>query len=280
MRRARRARIATAATMLLLGLLALGLPSLAQTAAEDTVAAAETPAAATTAPRVHLVPYDGPITPVAAEFLGDRLAEAADADVDAVVIQLDTPGGLDVAMRDIIKAMLASPVPVIVHVAPPGARAASAGRVHHRGRPRRRHGARHQHRLGQPGADGRRHRRQTMAAKVANDAAAYIASFARQRGRNEDLARRFVTEAINLTANEAREAGLIDVLAPTTATLLDSLDGRDGQVQTRGTRPGHRRRRRRGTPHGRCAAACSCGSWTPTWPTSSCSSASTGCSSS
>jgi membrane-bound serine protease (ClpP class) len=230
MRRSRRARLAAAAACLLLGLLALVLPSLAQPAAEDTVAAAEAPATPVAAPRVHLVPYDGPITPVAAEFLRERLAEAADADVDAAVIQLDTPGGLDAAMRDIIKAMLASPVPVIVHVAPPGARAASAGAfitvaAHAAAMaPGTNIGSASPVQMGGAIGDS------TMAAKVANDAAAYIASLARQRGRDEDLARSFVTEAVNITAAEARRAGLIDVLAPTTATVLDSLDGREVEV--------------------------------------------------
>ncbi len=181
-------------------------------------------------PRVHVVPYEGPITPVAAEFLGDRLEQAAQAAVDAVIIRLDTPGGLDAAMRVIIKDMLASPVPVIVHVAPPGARAASAGAfitiaAHAAAMaPGTNIGSASPVQMGGGIADT------TMAAKVANDAAAYIASLARQRGRDEDLARRFVTEALNLTAAEARAAGLIDALAPTTTALLDSLDGRTVQL--------------------------------------------------
>jgi len=181
---------------------------------------------------VHVVPYQGPITPVASEFLRDRLDEAAEAQADAVIIQLDTPGGLDTSMRDIIKAMLASPVPVVVHVAPSGARAASAGAfitvaAHVAAMaPGTNIGSASPVQMGGAIADS------TMAAKVGNDAAAYIASLARQRGRNEDLARQMVTDAINLTANEALEAGLIDLVAPTAAALIDSLDGRTVMIQS------------------------------------------------
>lgn len=177
-------------------------------------------------PRVHVVPYDGPITPVASDYLVDRLGEAASLGVDAVIIELDTPGGLDSSMRDIIKAMLASPVPVIVHVAPAGARAASAGAfitlaAHVAAMaPGTNIGSASPVQMGGAIQDS------TMAAKVSNDAAAYIASLARDHGRDEELARQFVTEALNLTYREALDAGLIDVVAPTTAALLDSVDGR------------------------------------------------------
>ncbi|RKZ10137.1 nodulation protein NfeD, partial [bacterium] len=76
---------------------------------------------------VYVLPYEGAITPVAAEFLTKGIAAAVAADAEAVLIEIDTPGGLDTAMRDIIKAELNAAVPVIVYVAPPGSRAASAG---------------------------------------------------------------------------------------------------------------------------------------------------------
>ncbi len=232
MRDDRRRRIGGWLGALLLGSL-LAAVAVAQDAAEeaspDPASAGDDPAAGE-AParlaRVHVIPYEGPITPVASDFLRYRLAEAATAGVDAAIVQLDTPGGLDTAMRMIIKDILASPVPVIVHVAPPGARAASAGAfitvaAHAAAMaPGTNIGSASPVQMGGGIADT------TMAAKVQNDAAAYIASLARQRGRDEDLARRFVTEALNLTATEAREAGMIDVVAPTTAALLDSLDGR------------------------------------------------------
>jgi membrane-bound serine protease (ClpP class) len=212
-------RLALAAVLVLGG----GLGVLAQTTTAPDSAAPPPPAPV---PRVHVVPYDGPITPVAAEYLVERIDEASSEMVDAIVIELDTPGGLDSSMRDIIKAMLASPVPVIVHVAPSGARAASAGAfitvaAHASAMaPGTNIGSASPVQMGGAIADS------TVASKVANDAAAYIASLARQRGRDEEISRRFVTEALNLTAAEAREAGVVDVIAATTTALLDSLDGR------------------------------------------------------
>ena len=209
-----------------------GLLAAAEQAGPDAVAGEDTIVTGAPAPRaetmsalVHLIVYEGPITPVAAEFIIARLEQAGQADADAVVLQLDTPGGLDASMRSIVKAILAAEVPVIVHVAPPGARAASAGAfillAGHAAvmAPGTNVGSASPVQLGGAVTDS------VMAAKVQSDAAAYIASLARQRGRDEDLARRFVTEAINLTASEALAAGLIDAIAPTADALLDSLLG-------------------------------------------------------
>ena len=176
-------------------------------------------------PHVDLLIYEGAITPVSAEYIGDRLDEAAARGVDGVVIPLDTPGGLDAAMRTIIKSILAAPLPVIVYVAPSGGRAASAGAfitlaAHAAGMaPGTNIGSASPVQLGGAAMDS------TMARKVGNDAAAYIASLALQRGRDEDLARQMVTDAINLTAVEAREAGLVDAIAGSVPALLDSLQG-------------------------------------------------------
>jgi len=208
-------------------LLGAGLLLANQPAATDDApdAAANGTAPATAPARVHLVDYDGPITPVAAEYINARIEQAGQEGAGAVVLQLDTPGGLDASMRLIIKAILAAEVPVIVHIAPPGARAASAGAfillAGHAAAmaPGTNVGSASPVQLGGAAPDS------VMAAKVQSDAAAYIAALARQRGRDEDLARRFVTEAINLTATEALAAGLIDAIAPTTAALLDSLQG-------------------------------------------------------
>src|SRR6266508_998791 len=94
-------------------------------------ASAAAPAAAATSatppPTVHLLTVDGVINPLTARYLERGVRAAATAGADAVVLQLNTPGGLDSSMRQIMQAMLGSPVPVVVYVAPPGARAASAG---------------------------------------------------------------------------------------------------------------------------------------------------------
>jgi len=184
-------------------------------------------------PLVDLVPYEGAITPIASEYINDRLREAAQRGADAVVIRLDTPGGLDTAMRVIIKEILASPVPVIVYVAPSGARAASAGAfitiaAHAAAMaPGTNIGSASPVQMGGAGMDS------TMAKKVNNDASAYIASLARQRGRDEELARSMVTEAINLTADEALEAGLVDVVAGSVSAVLEELHGRTVTVGER-----------------------------------------------
>jgi len=189
-------------------------------------------AATAASPLVHVAPYAGPITPVTAEYLHDRLDEAAIAGADLVVIALDTPGGLDTAMRQIIKDIQASPVPVAVYVAPSGARAASAGAfitvaAHVAAMaPGTNIGSASPVRLGGAAMDS------TMASKVGNDAAAYMDALATQRGRNADLARRMVTEAANVPAQEALERGLIDLMAPDMSVLLERLHGRTVEVAT------------------------------------------------
>lgn len=183
------------------------------------------PAVAGAAP-VLTLSWQGPITPVAAEYLTDGVAAgAADGSV-LVVVQLDTPGGLDTSMREIIKAQLASPVPVVVWVGPAGSRAASAGAIitvsaHVAAMaPGTNIGSASPVQMGGAGMDS------TMARKVGNDAAAYAASLAERRDRDGDTARRFVTEALNLTAREALAAGVIDLVAADLPALLDSLRGR------------------------------------------------------
>ena len=174
---------------------------------------------------IYLVTYDGPITPVAAEFLVQSIAAAESEGAAALVIQLDTPGGLDTSMRDIVKAQLAARVPVIVFVAPSGSRAASAGAfitlaAHVAAMaPGTNIGSASPVQMGGGAMDS------TMTHKVMNDAAAYIASIAEGKERNEEIARAFVTEALNLTAAEALEQGVIEIIAFDLPALLDSLQG-------------------------------------------------------
>jgi len=175
---------------------------------------------------IHLLTWEGPITPVAAEYLVEGITRAVAEGATAVVIQMDTPGGLDTSMRDIIKTQLASTVPIVVYVAPEGSRAASAGAfitlaAHVAAMaPGTNIGSASPVQMGGAEMDS------TMASKVKNDAAAYIASIASGKGRNEEVARAFVTEARNLTAEEALAQGIIEVIAPHLAALTDSLEGR------------------------------------------------------
>lgn len=181
---------------------------------------------------VHVLTWQGPITPVAASYLVEGLEAAAEEDAVAVVIRLDTPGGLDTSMRLIMKAQLASPLPVVVWVGPSGSRAASAGAfitvaAHLAAMaPGTNIGSASPVQMGGAGMDS------TMALKVANDAAAYIASVAEQRGRDPETSRLFVTEALNLTEEEALARGILDFLAPDLPAVLDSLRGRAVVVDT------------------------------------------------
>jgi len=175
---------------------------------------------------VHIVTYEGPITPVAAEFLVQTIERATQDGGLALIIELDTPGGLDTSMRDIIKAELNAAIPVIVYISPGGSRAASAGAfitvASHVAAmaPGTNIGSASPVQMMGAGMDS------TMAHKVLNDAAAYISSIAAEKGRDVETARAFVTEALNITAEEALQRGVIEFVVPSVAALLDSLQGR------------------------------------------------------
>lgn len=175
---------------------------------------------------VAVATYDGVINPVAAEYLTHALTEAAAAGAEALVLKLDTPGGLDTSMRLMVKEILASDLPVVVWVAPEGARAASAGvfvalAAHVAAMaPGTNIGAAH------PVAMGGGEMDKTMASKVENDAAAYIRSIAEQRGRNVDWAERAVRASVSATENEALALKVIDLVAPDLPRLLAAIDGR------------------------------------------------------
>jgi membrane-bound serine protease (ClpP class) len=142
---------------------------------------------------------------------------------------MDTPGGLDTAMREVVKAILTSPVPVVTYVAPSGARAASAGTyilyASHVAAmaPGTNLGAATPVEIGvgQKEADG-----SPMARKAVNDAAAYLRGLAQMRGRNADWAERAVRESVSLSAEEALKQKVIEVLAPDVSSLLAQLDGK------------------------------------------------------
>jgi membrane-bound serine protease (ClpP class) len=191
-------------------------------AAIGLLGAAEPPAT----PVVDLLVYDGVINPVAAEYLADGITAAEAARREAVVIQLDTPGGLDTSMRIIIKAINASPVPVIVYVAPSGGRAASAGAfmtiaAHVAAMaPGTNIGSAH------PVAMGGGEMDEEMKKKVENDAAAYIKSLAEKRGRNAVWAEEAVRKSVNVTEQEALKLKVIDVVAEDVESLLAAVDGR------------------------------------------------------
>jgi membrane-bound serine protease (ClpP class) len=167
-----------------------------------------------------------PITPVSARFMTQLIDAAEERGADLALILLDTPGGLDTAMREAVKRILASEVPVAVYVAPPGSRAASAGvfitmAAHVAAMaPGTNIGAAHPVNLG-GGMDS------TMAEKATNDAVAYARSIARRRGRNEEWAERAVRESVALSSADAVRERVVDLEAPTVDSLLAAIDGRE-----------------------------------------------------
>ncbi|MGH2788239.1 MAG: NfeD family protein [Actinomycetota bacterium] len=173
--------------------------------------------------RARVIELSGIIDPTTAGFLQSQIAAAQD-EVDVLIIELDTPGGLDVSMRSIISDMLASRIPTVVWIAPRGARAASAGtfityaanlaymadatEV----------GAASPVNLGGEGSE-------TLEKKATNDAVAFITELARLRGRNVEWAEDAVREAASLGATDAVEMNVVDGIASTLDDLLEAMDG-------------------------------------------------------
>lgn len=176
------------------------------------------------AKEILYVKAEGVVNPVMAGYLLGNFNDAAERGAEAVIIQLDTPGGLDLSMRDIVKAMLASEVPVVVYVAPAGSRAGSAGVFITYAAdiaamaPGTNIGSAHPVSMGGEMDE-------TMAEKVENDAVAYIKGIAAKRGRNAEWAELAVRESKNITAEEALELGVINILAAERDELIRMLDG-------------------------------------------------------
>ena len=185
-------------------------------------------------PRVLAVEFENDVNPVTADWVVDQLERAEREDYDAVVILLDTPGGLADAMRDIYREELASEVPVIAYVSPDGARAASAGVWIVQAAdiaamaPSTNLGS------STPVAAGGGEIPSDLRRKAINDAAKSLRALAETHGRNGDWAEAAVRRADNLTAQEALEMNVIDVIAPTLPALLEQVDGMktkpDGKV--------------------------------------------------
>ncbi len=176
-------------------------------------------------PEIYLVRVEGVINPVTSEFILKSISKAEKEGFSSLIIELDTPGGLDTSMRSIIKAINGSSIPVIVYVAPSGARAASAGvfitmAAHVAAMaPGTNIGAAHP-----VGMGGKMDK--TMVEKATNDAVAYIKSIAQSRGRNQKWAEDAVRKSVSITAREALDKNVVDLIAENRDDLLEKLDGR------------------------------------------------------
>lgn len=177
-------------------------------------------------PHVNVAKIDSIINPVVVEFIAESIERSSKDGTECLIIQLDTPGGLDLSMRKIVKDMLSADIPIIVYVSPGGARAASAGVMITMASniaamsPGTNIGAAHPVTMGGQKID------KEMEKKVVNDAVAYIKSIAEERGRNAKWAEDAVRKSVSVTEKEALNLKVIDLVAPDIKTLLLEINGR------------------------------------------------------
>lgn len=193
---------------------------------------------------VYQISVQGVISPPIAQFMVESIKKTTEANAEALLILLDTPGGLDASMREMVKAIMDARIPVIVYVYPAGARAASAGSIillasHIAAMaPGTNAGAAHPVSIGKEQAD------KEMMKKVVQDAEAYAKSIAQKRGRNVEWAARAVRQSASATAEDALQTKVIDVVAANVDDLLTRINGKTVEVldkkvtlKTKGAKP-------------------------------------------
>lgn len=216
------------------GLICIAVASLAATAGSQSIESGP--------PRVFVADIEGAIGPATVHFVGQAIDTAQTQNAEALILRLNTPGGLASSMREVVQSVLAARVPVIGYVAPSGAHAASAGTfvlyaTHVAAMtPGANIGAASPVQIGAPGTtpseapdrepEAVEQPAGAMDAKATNDAVALIVSLAQMRGRNAQWAESAVREAAALSAPDALEAGVIEIVASNEAELLAMLDGR------------------------------------------------------
>jgi membrane-bound serine protease (ClpP class) len=194
---------------------------------------------------LYQITVQGVISPPIAQFIEESIKKATDANAEALLILLDTPGGLDTSMRVIIKAIMDAKIPVIVYIYPQGARAASAGAIillssHIAAMaPGTNTGAAHPVSIGKDEKPDK-----VMMKKVVQDAEAYAKSIAKKRDRNVEWAGKAVTQSVSATAEDALKMRVIDVVAVSVDDLLTKIDGKTVEVgdkkvtlKTKGLKP-------------------------------------------
>lgn len=190
--------------------------------------------------KIFTITVNAPIHPVTAEIILKAIDQAHEEQAKLLIIKLNTPGGLDSSMREIIEGIVNSPVPVVAYVSPSGARAASAGFFISIAcdvfamAPGTSTGAAHPVSVGTSGGESQPDK--TMEEKITNDAAAYIRALAEKRGRNVQMAEDAVRKSLSYTEQEALKGKVIDLVAGSETELIESLDGRqikrfDGRLE-------------------------------------------------
>lgn len=179
---------------------------------------------------IYVGELDGVISPASSSYLLRSIKIAEQNDAACLIMQLDTPGGLDISMREIAKRILNAEIPIVVYVAPKGARAASAGvfilYASHVAAmaPGTNVGAAHPVNIGGEQVDS------VMSKKVTNDAVAYLQAIAKERGRNETWAEQAVRESASIDAETAKKIGVCEIVADDVDDLITQLNGRTVEV--------------------------------------------------